>query len=151
MKPNNSLLYINKQSNHPPATLKNIPSNINNRLSRNSANEDIFNAASEPYQQALETSGYDFKLKFDPSVKVQQQQQQKKKRSRRITWFNPPFSLNVKRNVGAIFLQIIKDCFPKDGKVGGLLVLPRACSSSERHGHRVGLCHRLRQENTIYE
>ena len=78
---------------------------INNRLSRNSTNEGIFNAASEPYQQALETSGYDFKLK---------QQQQKKKRSRRITWFNPPFSLNVKTNVGAIFLQIIKDCFPKD-------------------------------------
>ena len=44
---------------------------INNRLSRNSTNEGIFNAASEPYQQALETSGYDFKLK--------QQQQNKRK------------------------------------------------------------------------
>ena len=42
MKPNNTLLYINNKSNHPPATLKNIPQNINNRVSRNSANEVIF-------------------------------------------------------------------------------------------------------------
>ena len=33
MKPNNKLLYVHQQSNHPPALKKNIPLNINKRLS----------------------------------------------------------------------------------------------------------------------
>ena len=32
MKPNNKLLYVHRQNNHPPALLKNIPENINKFL-----------------------------------------------------------------------------------------------------------------------
>lgn len=32
MKTNNKLLYVHKQSNHPPSLIKNIPLNINKRL-----------------------------------------------------------------------------------------------------------------------
>ena len=63
MKPNNKLLYVHRLSNHPPALLKNIPGNINKRLTEISSNEQVFNEAIPPYQQALEKSGYDFKLK----------------------------------------------------------------------------------------
>ena len=35
-KPNNTLLYINKNSNHPPQIIKKLPKTINNRLCRNS-------------------------------------------------------------------------------------------------------------------
>lgn len=45
MKPNNTSLYVNKQTNHPPNILKNIPEGINKRLSTISANETVFNAA----------------------------------------------------------------------------------------------------------
>ena len=58
MKPNNTLQYINMESNHPPTILKNTPPNINNRISRNSTNEEIFNASSKPYQEALDKAGY---------------------------------------------------------------------------------------------
>ena len=115
MKENNNILYINKKSNHPPSIIKNIPENINNRLTRNSANQNIFNSKIQPYQDALNSSGYSSNLKFDPSVKQQQlqpQQQQRRKRSRKITWFNPPFSLNVKSNIGKNFLKIVDECFP---------------------------------------
>ena len=65
MKENNTIMYINTSSNHPPSTLKNIGKNINNRLSRNSANEAIFNASIQPYKEALQSSGHKFNLKFD--------------------------------------------------------------------------------------
>ena len=35
--------------------------------------------------------------------------QMQRMRMRRITWFNPPFALNVKTNIGATFLNIIKN------------------------------------------
>ena len=39
---------------------------------------------------------------------------EKKKRKRKVIWFNPPFSLNVKTNVGKIFLRLVKRHFPKE-------------------------------------
>ena len=45
MKPNNKLLYVHRLSNHPPALLKNIPGNINKRLTEISSNEQVFNEA----------------------------------------------------------------------------------------------------------
>ena len=115
-KPNNIIKYINTNSNHPPATIKNTVKNINNRISRNSANEEIFNASIEPYKKALSDSGYKQKLKFDKNAK-NVTKSTKRKRGRRITWYNPPYALNVKTNVGAQFLRIIKECFPPRHKL----------------------------------
>ena len=115
-KPNNIIKYINTQSNHPPSSIKNTVKNISNRLSRNSANEEIFNAAIEPYKAALKDSGYKQTLKYDNNVK-NVTKPTRRKRKRKITWYNPPFALNVKTNVGATFLQIIKECFPPNHKL----------------------------------
>lgn len=114
MKPNNRPLYVNKNSNHPPSILKNIPESVNKRLSSISANENIFNEASQPYQEALKDSGYDYKMKFKPQ---QPNSNNKRNRKRRITWFNPPFSKNVKTNVGKKFLELVDKCFPPNNKL----------------------------------
>ena len=66
IKPNNSLQYVHIDSNHPPHILKNIPVNINKRLSVLSSSELMFNSISPEYQKALDTSGYKFKLRFIP-------------------------------------------------------------------------------------
>ena len=112
MKPNNKLLYVHRLSNHPPALLKNIPGNINKRLTEISSNEQVFNEAIPPYQQALEKSGYDFKLKFVPQEK--QATRKNKARKRKITWYNPPWDSNVKTNLGRKFLLVVDKCFPKN-------------------------------------
>ena len=112
MKPNNKLLYVHRLSNHPPALLKNIPQNINKRLTNISSNEQVFNEAIAPYQQALEESGYDFKLKFDPQPR--RATRKSKARKRKITWYNPPWDSNVKTNLGRKFLLIVDKCFPKN-------------------------------------
>ena len=42
--------------------LDNIPKSINRRLSAISSNQEVFEAACQPYQDALKKSGHDFKL-----------------------------------------------------------------------------------------
>ena len=111
MKPNNHVMYVHADSNHPPAVKKNLPQNINNRLSRISANEEVFNEAAPTYQQALAASGYNHQLKFQPNIRSINRN--KRNRNRKVIWFNPPWSSNVKSNVGALFLRILSECFPK--------------------------------------
>jgi hypothetical protein len=57
IKPNDTPRYVNKMSNHPPSIIRNLPDGINKRLSSLSANEEIFNAATPVYQDALKKSG----------------------------------------------------------------------------------------------
>ena len=65
-KPNDLLLYINKSSNHPPQIINQLPKIINERLSRNSSNEEVFNSSKYQYEKTLRDSGYtDFKLEFN--------------------------------------------------------------------------------------
>ena len=62
-KPNDKLLYIHSLSNHPPNVIKQIPNSIQERLSKNSSNGEIFNTAKYEYEDALKKSGFkvDFK------------------------------------------------------------------------------------------
>ena len=114
MKPNNTIKYVSKQSNHPPAVTKNLPHNINNRLSRLSINETVFNTAAPPYQAAINESGYRYKLKFDSKASDQHPQESKKKnRKRKVIYFNPPWSSDVKTDIGKQFLRIVKSTFHK--------------------------------------
>ena len=112
MKPNDVPLYVHSQSNHPRSVLKNIPRSINDRLSKLSSSEEIFNTAVPPYQQAISDAGYDYKLKFQPPT-ASPPPKKNRTRTRQTVWFNPPFSLNVETNIGKEFFQII-DNFPKN-------------------------------------
>ena len=108
-KPNDSLSYINKCSNHPPQIIKQLPKIINDRLSTNSSNENVFNESKGEYENALRQSGYDnINLKYQPKITSNN----KRKRQRNIIWFNPPFSRSVSTNVARKFLQLIDKHFP---------------------------------------
>ena len=104
-------LYVSAHSNHPPQILKNIPTGIEQRLSDNSANEAIFNEAIPIYQTELDRCGYKHVLKYNPRS-ARQRRDGKKGRSRNITWFNPPFSMEVATNVAREFLKLIETYFP---------------------------------------
>ena len=54
MKQNNTLLYVNKHSNHPPNIIQNIPAGVNQRLSSISENEGVFNEAIPPTKMPSE-------------------------------------------------------------------------------------------------
>ena len=89
-------VYVHSQSNHPKSILENIPKSVNRRLSKISANEEIFNTAAPPFQEALQKSGYSFKLKFEaPEKKIRKN----RNRKRNETYLNPQYSLYAKTNV----------------------------------------------------
>ena len=46
--------------------MRNIPAGINRRLSSISSDEKSFDREAPPYQKALDESGYNYRLKFDP-------------------------------------------------------------------------------------
>ena len=117
MKDNDTPMYVNCKSNHPPAVLKSIPQGVNKRLNRISANKAVFDSAAPAYQEALSKSGYTHKLEYEA---VDLNKNKKKTRKRKITWFNPPFSANVKSNIGRDFLKLIDSAFPPNNPLNKL-------------------------------
>ena len=107
IKPGDRPTYVNKQSNHPPAVLQNIPLAVNKRLCSISSSKEIFEAAAPLYQAELKRAGYDHKLEY------KEYEEPKKKRQRKIIWFNPPYSMNLKTNVGQKFLRLLDKHFPR--------------------------------------
>ena len=82
---------------------------IEQRLSDNSGNEEIFKEAAPIYQAELDRCGYQHQLTYNPRPA---EVVRKKNRSRRVTWFNPPYSMDVATNVGQEFLKLIDTHFP---------------------------------------
>ena len=109
VKPNTTLLYINILSNHPPTILKNIPLEVNRRLSRLSSSKEEFLAAVTPFQEALDKAGYTHQLAYEEPAAPKASS---RTRTRKVTWFNPPFSQSISTNIGQKFLTLIDTCFP---------------------------------------
>ena len=63
-KPNDEICYIHKELNHPFSITKQLPISVETRLSKISWNEKVFNESVSIYQEALDKSGYNHKLKF---------------------------------------------------------------------------------------
>ena len=89
--------------------VKQLPIMVNKRISDLSFNEQEFNKAKPMYENALESSGFQFELKYSPM----NQNNKRRNRSRNIIWFNPPFNANVNTNIGKEFLKIVRKNFPK--------------------------------------
>ena len=111
-KPNNTPLYINKQSNHPPSVKKQLPTMIERRVSDISVDQEQFEKAKPEYERALKDSGFPSTMKFNqlppnPFRRV---------RNRKVIWYNPPFNSAVKQNIGKTFLNLIDKHFPSHHK-----------------------------------
>ena len=118
-KPNDVPLYVHRLSNHPKCITDNIPEAVNRRLSGLSSNEAMFLNSVEVYQDALNKAGYKFKLKYDPTVTTNKTKP--RTRTRKTVWFNPPYSITVRTNVGAQFLKLIDKHFPKSNPLSKII------------------------------
>ena len=105
-KPNDVSLYIHQGSNHPPNVLKQIPIMTSMRLSNLSCNEAEFDKAAAEYQDTLKNSGFTEKLRYHTK------QSKSKQRKRNVLWYNPPYDLQVKTDVGRKFLNLLTTHFP---------------------------------------
>ena len=98
-KGNDEPLYINKNSNHPPTVIKQIPKAISKRISDISSSKEIYDQNIRYSKDVLKLSGYDnISLPYNP---IQQQGQDKIEKK------------NVKTNAGKTFLKLSQRHFPK--------------------------------------
>ena len=112
-KPDNNALYINILSNHPPKIIKNFPSNLSKRINNLSADETTFNKSKDLYNNTLAESGFEHRITFRKQQNTSSVANNTKNRKRKIIWFNPPFSLNVLKNIGKKFFSLLGKHFPK--------------------------------------
>ena len=112
-KPEDTPVYINKKSNHQPVVLKQLLKSIAKRISDISSDESTFCNSLPIYSEALKKCGFYDKLTYSTKT-ADYDTSEKKTRKRKVIWFNPPFSLNVKTNVGKIFFKLVKRHFPKE-------------------------------------
>ena len=99
---------------------------INKRLCELSCNKDEFDKAKLLYEKSLPECGYKTSMSY-----AQIEVKTNKNRSRNIIWFNPPFSQNVKTNIGKIFLKLIEKRFPNHHplhKIFNLNTIKLTCS-----------------------
>ena len=145
-KPNDNPVYINKSSNHPPSIINHIPKAIGKRISSISSNEQVFDTASPLYNDALNASGFTEKIEYTKLDK-NRTEKQKKTRSRKVTWFNPPYSKSVKTNIGSKFLKLIDKHFPNRSKLHSIFnrntikisysCMPNIKSKIESHNSKI--------------
>ena len=117
-KPDNDLIYIHKHSNRPQNIFRDLPKSISKKVTDTSSNEETFNNYIRIYREALKNSvfnNYLFYRQYQHSNSRIQEKQ--KKCNRKIIWFNPTFSTNVKMNIGKILFELLRKHFHKMNKL----------------------------------
>ena len=115
-KPNDEPSYINKKSNHSPSILEQLTKSISKRISEILSNEFVFNQSISYYENASKKSGYNISLKYITAQNQNENNQRREQRKRKIIWFNPPYSFNVKTNMGRLLLKLVDHHFPRTHK-----------------------------------
>ena len=103
---------------------------INKRLSDLSWNEEEYGKANSLYETVLNENGYKTIMTYTTTTNGNN-----RNRARDIVWFNPPYSQNVKTNLGKTFLKLVKKHFPRGHKLYKIfnrntLKLSYSCMSS---------------------
>ena len=61
-------------------------------------------------KKALKDSGYN---NVNRKYRARKEQKKKNNRTRKVIWFNPPYSKQVSTNIGKRFLNLLDQDFPK--------------------------------------
>ena len=113
-KPNDAPMYIHKDSNHPANIIKQLPTMIQDRISSLSYSQEEFDNGKDVYVKSLKESGFNVNINYNHNAKSDTISP--KNRKRKIIWFNPPFDIQTKTNIGKKFIYLVRKHFPKNHK-----------------------------------
>ena len=85
---------------------------INKRISDLSCNKEEFDKVKSVYELALKDSGHFSLMSYSNS----NTQNSRRNRNRKVIWFKPPYSQNVKTNIRKLFVKLVRKHFPKNNK-----------------------------------
>ena len=100
---------------------------VNKCISNLSCNEHEFNKPKLLYESVLKSTGFNYSMKFEAPV-----ENTRGNRYRKVIWFNLPYSLNAKTNIGKVFLKLVRKHFPRShklSKIFSLNIIKISCSS----------------------
>ena len=80
------------------------------------SSREIFESSKIEYENALKISGYKDTLVYENSSVNENEKNEKMKRKCNIIWYNPPYSANVKTNIGKTFFKLLNKHFPRGHK-----------------------------------
>lgn len=106
-KPDSTPIYVNKMSNHPPTTIRQIPKMVNKRLCKTSSSSQVFNESKQTFQNALQKAKYNHILEW----RSPENNTSNRIRRRKAIWYNIPWSNTVKSKIGKEFLTLIDKWF----------------------------------------
>ena len=112
-KQNANTKYDSTSSSYPPTLKRSIPEGVSRRLYNISSSKKLFLQEAPYYQTAIKKAGHKDKLEYCPMNTVEEQAKPTRNRCRKAIWFNPPWSNNVRTNIGEKFIQLVKKHFPK--------------------------------------
>ena len=107
-----------KNGQDPLSIIKQLPSMTNKHISNLSCNENEFSKAKPLHESALKSSGFNYRMKFEVPV-----ENAKRNRNRKVIWFSPPYSINVKTNIGKVFLKLVRKYFLRSHKLSKIFSL----------------------------
>ena len=103
----------------------------------------------------MRKSGYTHVLEYEAATQLPTK---KKNRRRTVTWFNPPYSMNLQTNVGRDFLRLIDTAFPPQNPLHKLFnrqtvklsyrCMPNVAQAISRHNSKVLKGDRQNQQQT---
>ena len=111
-KANNTPLYINAFFNNPPTVIKQLSKMVSKRISDLSCNKEEFDKIKSVYESALKDSIHFSSISYNNS----NTRNARRNRNRKVTWFNPPYSQNVKTNIGKLFIKLVRKHFLNNSK-----------------------------------
>ena len=100
-------------------------------------NEETFKEAAGPHNAALKENGHNYTFNYTPNLNRHERSKAnprteehheaepkhagshkrgRSKITRKTSWFNSPFSMNVATNIGKSFFLLLNKCFPKNSK-----------------------------------
>ena len=89
---------------------------IQKRVSALSSNKESFIDSIEPFQKALDKSGFKHKLEYENPTNMNK----KKSRTRDVCWYNPPYNMNVVTRIGGTLFYLLNKHFPPGSKLHNL-------------------------------
>ena len=93
---------------------------ISRRVSDLSSSEEIFNQVAPTYNTGLKNAGFDEEIEY--IERDNQAGNRKRVRKRKVIFFNPPWSDQLRTNIGKKFLEIVDRCFPADSDIGKICI-----------------------------
>ena len=85
---------------------------INKIISDLSCNKEELDKVKSVYNSALKDGGHFSSMSYNNGNTRNAQ----RNRNRKVIWFNPPYSQNVKTNIGKLFIKLMRKHFPKNSK-----------------------------------